>query len=267
MQPKVKQVHVARGHVTGTWLDPHYVFHYVVAGSWLFRLETRLYRVRTGDVLLCPPNVLHFVKPVSGRRPSLYVVHFELPDVPNDEGLDIPEAFTVPARHRQRLAARFLALRREYVGREPAGALITAGIMLEMIGLCIRHCGRPAPFEHVMSKSWRNVEQALRFMEANSTRRLSVREISDRARLSASYFCRVFKEYAGLSPQQYLNRLRIERARALLADPAHNCTEIAGMCGFADVHTFSKVFKRLEGVSPTQWARQMGPFVPRRERF
>ncbi|MBN1676814.1 MAG: AraC family transcriptional regulator [Kiritimatiellae bacterium] len=260
MEPAVKYVRICEGwRVTGTWMDPEYVFHYIAAGTWLFRLERRLYTVRAGDVLLCRPNVLHFVKPVRGRNLRLYVAHFEWPGAPAGVRA-IPEGFTVPRGERDRLCRRFLDLYREHGEQAQAASLTSSGIMLELLGLCVRSCERDAPFEQVMSKSWRNIEVALQFMRAEQARKLSIREISRRAGLSPAYFCRVFKEYAGVPPQQYLNRLRVDRARDLLRATGHNCTEIAAMAGFSSVHVFSKVFKRIEGLSPAQWARKVGPF-------
>ncbi len=79
---------------------------------------------------------------------------------------------------------------------------------------------------------------------------LSVADMAARARLSPSRFATVFREDFGLSPHQYFLRLRIEHAQELLRTTDLPQRDIAEYCGFADVHHFSKAFKRITQLSP-----------------
>ena len=66
----------------------------------------------------------------------------------------------------------------------------------------------------------------------------------------ATFFTR-FKELSGLSPQDYLIHYRIEHARQLLQNSTVSIAEIAYSCGFSDPKYFSRVFKKIEGMSPS----------------
>jgi AraC-like DNA-binding protein len=79
---------------------------------------------------------------------------------------------------------------------------------------------------------------------------LSVADMARRASLSPSRFGVVFRQHFGLSPHQYFLRLRIEHAQELLRTTDLPQREIAEYCGFADVHHFSKAFKRLTRLPP-----------------
>ena len=61
---------------------------------------------------------------------------------------------------------------------------------------------------------------------------------------------RVFKKSEGVSPQEYLIRLRLKRGREFI-EKGFNVSETATMCGFSDVFSFSKAFKKQLGVSPS----------------
>src|SRR5690606_34009712 len=70
-----------------------------------------------------------------------------------------------------------------------------------------------------------------------------VAELAESAGYSADHFTRIFKEYLGTSPQAYLVRARIDRARQLLHESSLSIGEIARMTGYADVFFFCRQFK------------------------
>ena len=82
-----------------------------------------------------------------------------------------------------------------------------------------------------------------------------LREISGEARydhypLSLRTLHRQLKQHTGLTPQRYLNRLRLIKARHLLRHSDHSVTEIAYRCGFGDINHFSTLFRREFNWSP-----------------
>lgn len=77
--------------------------------------------------------------------------------------------------------------------------------------------------------------------------------VADELNLSASYFSRIFHEHAGTTFSDYLARQRIARACELLRDTEMTLQEIAGMSGFRDFNYFLKVFKKIQGHTPTEY--------------
>ncbi len=84
---------------------------------------------------------------------------------------------------------------------------------------------------------------------------LSVVDMAQRAHLSPSRFSMLFRQRFGLSPHQYLLRLRIQHAQELLKNDALTLRQVAEYCGFANIHHFSKTFKRVTGCTPGKYAQ------------
>jgi AraC-like DNA-binding protein len=100
------------------------------------------------------------------------------------------------------------------------------------------------------------LRKAERFIWENYTRKISLQEIAGASGLSAPYFSSIFKEEMGENLSSYLNRLRTEKAAALLIESDLSLLEIAGDCGFEDQSWFSKIFKSYTGVSPGKFREQ-----------
>ena len=82
---------------------------------------------------------------------------------------------------------------------------------------------------------------------------LSLEEIAQVAGLSPNYFCEVFKQHVGQTVISYLNDLRIDAARQMLRTTDKPIAQIARAVGFRSVYYFSRLFKRLCGISPSAY--------------
>lgn len=82
---------------------------------------------------------------------------------------------------------------------------------------------------------------------------LSVPVLAERALMSPRNFARVFRAEVGMTPAAYVERLRLERARALLEAGGEPIESIATSCGFGTVETLRRGFQREVGVSPSQY--------------
>jgi AraC family transcriptional regulator len=75
-------------------------------------------------------------------------------------------------------------------------------------------------------------------------------ELAQQAGLSSYHFLRMFTSAIGVSPHQYLVRVRLRRAARKLVCPEHSITQIAYAVGFADLSNFVRTFRRAAGMSP-----------------
>jgi len=85
---------------------------------------------------------------------------------------------------------------------------------------------------------------------------LSVKDISEHVYLSTSYVCTIFKNETGKTLNQYLTEYRIERAKILLLDSRYKITDISDKVGYRDGNYFGKTFKKMVGLSPSEFREQ-----------
>jgi AraC family transcriptional regulator len=95
------------------------------------------------------------------------------------------------------------------------------------------------------------------FMEEHLAEGISLDLLADLVRLSPYHFLRSFKQSLGEPPYRYWTGRRIERAKALLANPRATITEIALDVGFSTTSAFSAAFHRMTGQTPTAYRRSL----------
>jgi AraC family transcriptional regulator len=100
------------------------------------------------------------------------------------------------------------------------------------------------------------VGRAIAYIVDNPDRAISLRELAGAAGLSRFHFSRVFKRKLGLSPAKYVERTRIEQAKALIVNAEMSLVDVAQAVGFADQSHFSRRFRAHEGRTPASFARE-----------
>jgi AraC family transcriptional regulator len=100
------------------------------------------------------------------------------------------------------------------------------------------------------------VGRAIAYVEDNPDRAISLRELAAAAGLSRFHFSRQFKRQLGLSPARYVERARIEQAKALIVDARMSLADVAQAVGFADQSHFARRFRLHEGRTPGAFARE-----------
>lgn len=100
------------------------------------------------------------------------------------------------------------------------------------------------------------VEKIEKYFHENISRSITLQLLSDEMNISKVYLCRIFKKYKNVTPIDYFNRLKIERSQELLDQfSSLPLQKISDMLGFNDVYYFSKVFKKIVGISPSAYRK------------
>ena len=110
------------------------------------------------------------------------------------------------------------------------------------------------------------IYKALDYMKRNYASKLTLEETAAHINLSPSYFSKVFKEELGCSFNTYLNELRIEKSKAILLSGSASILEICDLVGFEDQSYFTKVFKKVTGVTPGKYRERRGRIDTTKER-
>jgi AraC-like DNA-binding protein len=101
------------------------------------------------------------------------------------------------------------------------------------------------------------ITKAKAFIREHHAEKLCLGQVAKLVNTSPSHFCRMFKNCAALSFTDYLSIVRIERSRNLMLNPNLRMSEIAYEVGFQSLNSFSRVFKKRLGQSPTRYRSQL----------
>jgi AraC-like DNA-binding protein len=102
----------------------------------------------------------------------------------------------------------------------------------------------------------RAVESAIAHMKRSFHEPLPMAVVAERAGCGRARFYQLFKISTGMTPNDYLQRLRVKEASALLTGSGRSATEIALMAGFSSGQYFCNVFRKYTGVSPVAFRRR-----------
>ena len=161
---------------------------------------------------------------------------------------------TAPVHGRDRILAAFQAVVTEFAySRATHGYRLKAAVLNLFAALLddfgckdLARC-RPLPSGLESAQCWIQTQYA--------NPRVALADMARAAGMSPTHFCRAFRHATGSSPMAYMNAIRIERARALLATTALRISEVAAEVGYEDPLYFSKVFHSVAGQTPSEYRR------------
>lgn len=97
------------------------------------------------------------------------------------------------------------------------------------------------------------IVEAIKYIRHHWKEDIKIKDVAEHLALSESYLSRLFKKETKYTLIEYLTNYRIQRAIELLQDPNVRIYEVAGLVGYRDSRYFSSIFKKLVGVTPTEF--------------
>jgi two-component system response regulator YesN len=102
----------------------------------------------------------------------------------------------------------------------------------------------------------RRIKQALKFMDENLGKKLTLKALSWTFSLSSVYFSGLFRKEIGVCFSKYILQLRINKAKVLLKETSLSVKEVSYAVGYRCVSNFDHDFKRLVGLSPLEYRKR-----------
>ncbi len=97
------------------------------------------------------------------------------------------------------------------------------------------------------------IERTIAYMKEHLDEPLQAASLASRANVSLSHYFALFKRLTGCTPIDFFIHLRMERARAMLETTSLTVKEVAAALGYDDPFYFSRVFKSINGLAPTDY--------------
>ncbi|MDD6485143.1 MAG: AraC family transcriptional regulator [Clostridiales bacterium] len=141
----------------------------------------------------------------------------------------------------------------EFENADEAGLLAIKGYTYLLVSHLIR-CHSEKRFNESNYRRYfeklDRINSAVKYISENYADNITTAELAGMVHMSEGHFCHVFKEVMGSTAKEYLNSIRIKKAKGLLEETAMTVTEAAYCCGFSDANYFARIFKKYEGTTP-----------------
>lgn len=236
----------------------------VEGGDGRFVVEERSYPIGPGDLLFARPGVRHQILGPDGIHLSW--VAFDVTADPRAAADDISvllqgflRADTAVVKDDGQVGAVWEVLKLAARGARVAGhqALLAALGQALLLGLARAGGGQDlaAMPQPATERNSRAVHMAVRYIHDNLDRPLRVEELARHVHVSPRQLTRLFASGLNTSPASYVERVRLERAAALLVRTETPIRQIAADLGYPDVPTFTRAFARQHGTPPGRFRR------------
>lgn len=242
------------GYMVGPVIRDNYVIHYVVSGKGYYEVGEKKYTVTAGDAFIIYPHVVVRYYADQEDPWEYYWVGFLGADVkPLLSRTDFTAACAVISAGERETLKEPLAQIYQNSGEAFYNQVKMVGYLYLFLSELIALSHQK---EQGVDISWEYVQKAVFFVAQNYEKPISVAEIADHLGVSRSHLYRVFVKHLSQSPKLYLEQFRIQQGKMMLKNTTMSINEVANSVGYDDPLYFSKVFKKLTGVSPTGYRKE-----------
>ena len=224
----------------------------IIRGAFEYLDGTASTPVQSGELLWIEPGVRHTFRHVAPRTPGLISgIHFEL-TTPGAWGagdyrlLQAPERVTA-VKEITYFHERFRRMAQLFRSYLPQRDLLISTIAREILLLLVGHWQQPAT-----SQLSARMEEMLAFIRLNLQRPLSRQDLAAAFGLSPEHVNLLFRRELNMTPSAVINRERVMLAYRLIHEEGKSVKEAAYAVGYQDPFYFSRVFKRILGIPPSQ---------------
>lgn len=236
---------------------------YVLDGSGSFVIDDREHICGPGDVVLVPPGAEHAIEDHDSPL-TLYGIGVASGLLAHDpEIVRRARAGVVPGSRALggRVRAGIRRLLYEQTDTQPGARTLIVGLTLQLVAALGRVAAGPDPARaaHPADDNRRSVERFLSELAHRFYEPVRIDRVAADLGMSRRSFTRLFRAITGCSYADYVERVRVEYACRLLRETTRGIVPIAFECGYEDLSSFYRAFKRQAGSSPGQWRESSAP--------
>lgn len=236
-------------YVFGPSIRDHFLIHYVVSGKGVFEVDGKEYHLTTNQGFIIYPKVLTVYRADEEDPWEYYWIGFngsKAEDYIQMTGLSRNNPiFTYDQDNYLIDCMKGLCQTNE----NPRSAhLSKKGYLFLFISRLIDSAINNNYEQTENDKT--AVEEAIKYIEGNFSRDISVIDIANHVGFSRTHFTRIFTKHLHVPPYEFLTRLRISKACEYLVESKINISETATSVGYKDIARFSKMFKLVTGETP-----------------
>lgn len=241
-------------HQWGPGIRDHYLIHHIVSGRGYYSVGGRTYALTAGDTFLVYPLTEITYHADKDEPWEYYWVGFSGSDAAAIIGAtgfskENPVLF---GQENSPLIKNYLFQIYEARGQDFSHAVKMTGLLYLTLSLFLKSSDAAAKNDGALSY----LQTAITYMNYHYPYDISIDDVAAFTGISRSHLYRIFMGHTGQSPKAYLSALRIRQACTLLKKSEISICSIAASVGFENSLYFSKAFKKLKGMTPTQYRNQ-----------
>lgn len=239
---------------------------YIVSGTGIFCCNGEEYPVEGGDLFLNQVGDTHSIRSAPQENLRFLYLGFQLDDRLDGDYQTLSRFFADPGPVRLHKDAHdimppLLRLVSEFYTGGPCSQLAIESILIEVLILAYRNFqGTPSRIflpPQAAETAGNTVYSAIRYIESYAADIGEVREVANALGYSSSYLSHLFRQRTGQTLQNYLTRKKVEIGIEMMKSGRYNVTQIAMRLGYDTLQSFSKAFRRIMNVPPTEYLRRL----------
>lgn len=241
------------GHAVGPLVRDVYKIHFIHKGSGMVQVGEHTYTLGAGEAFLIYPDVLTYYV-ADQNTPWVYswiAFHGEQVNSVLNRTRLTPEQPVFP------MDLRFMPgmydLLTEASTQRGGSDLQIQALMYGFLSVLVETVPYAAERISIPRKQDVYIVEGIEFIHAHFHEAISVQNIAAYLGLDRKYFSTIFREAAGVPPQQYLLQFRMDKACELLKKKQYSVGEVARSVGYQDALLFSRMFKKVKGVAPKHY--------------
>lgn len=224
---------------------------FVIEGEIIVMSDANIVTARKDDIVFINSNNVHYIH--TNEFNSKYfclIIDYKFCE---EHGLDIEEIIFQRLINDSFVKDKYLAIEEEF---RLKGVLYKAAIKSLAVEMLIYLYRKYVLSESTLSNKSETekkaiIKKAIRHIQENYNKNITVTEIAADAGISKYYFCHIFKEFTGITTVRYINILRCENAKRMLQNGNYRVEEVAYLVGFDNLSYFSKTYKKYMGCLPS----------------
>jgi AraC-like DNA-binding protein len=229
--------------------------NYITEGTGVFENKYGSLILKPGSIIITFPGVWHRYKPLqkTGWVENYVGFNGKIADELFNHPRLTPKQPVLQIGIKEEMLDTYLKIFDLVEKEKPGFQQIASGMVMKLLGYIIS-------FEKRKDFSGKRVsaviEEARFSLRQNAEHQINLEKLAEIYNISYSHFRQMFKKYTGVSPRQYHLQLKIIRAKELLVTTNKSIKEISHELGFQSIFYFSNMFKKKEGVYPTEFRKK-----------
>lgn len=243
---------------------PHYEIYIQLDGSRTYFIKDRVFIINPGDIVMISPYIMHRTSSNDENGFERVLIDFgiqyleslcelcpdfDVEDILKD-GFCVLSSDVLSNSYLKEVSFRLISESKKH---DKCSEAIVRLLLGQIIMLIDRLNQSKATVSAADTKSYKRISDIILFIEKNYADKLTLEGISREYFISYHYLSHAFKDITGMSFTEYLNTVRVAKAREMIDKQLYPLNVISEKVGFGSYKQFGRIFKEITGVSPSQY--------------